>query len=110
LTSASYLSRFIDVVRDNDGGVFTTPDVEGRHRLVEYDGWRFAQPVTLDFTETEFDDAIKTLARSGKELWPEVPPTDAGLRLALVHLTESMATLKHEPTRMYFGVSGLMVG
>jgi hypothetical protein len=110
VTTDSYLARFVGDVRDHDGGVFTTPDADGRHRLAEFYGRRFDPPIVLEFTEAEFDDAIKALGRSGKELWPEVPPMDAGLRLALVHLTESMATLKHEPTRMYFGVSGLMVG
>jgi hypothetical protein len=107
--SASYLSRFVDVIRDNDGGVFTEPDAEGRHRLIEYGGHVFANPVTLDFTEAEFTDAVEAIGRSGQSLWPEVAPMEAGFRLILVHLQESMATLKQEPTRMYFDDSGLTV-
>jgi hypothetical protein len=109
LTSASYLSRFIDVVRRNDGGVFAAPGPDGQYRLIEYSGRRFANPITLDFDEAEFTEALEVIGNNGEGLWPDAAPMEVGLRLALVHLQESMATLKHEPTRMYFDDFGLTV-
>jgi hypothetical protein len=105
----SHLSRFVDVITNNDGAVFAEPSADRRHQLVEYDGRRFDPPVILDFTESEFDAALEAIGRSSQSLWPGAPPMEVGLRLALVHLLESMDPQTPQPRRMYINSSGLMV-
>jgi hypothetical protein len=105
----SHLSRFFDVITNHNGGVFAEPSADGRHQLVEYYGRRLDPPVVLDFTESEFDAALEAMGRSSQSLWPDAPPMQVGLRLALVHLLESMDPQTPQPRRMYINSSGLMV-
>ena len=62
----SHLSRFVDVITNNDGAVFAEPSADGRHQLVEYCGRRFDPHVVLDFTESEFDAALEAIGRSSQ--------------------------------------------
>jgi hypothetical protein len=89
--------------------VFREPDTNGRPLLVEYSGRRFDPPVILDFTEAELLAALTSIGRRSQSLWPDIPATEVGFRLALVHLEESIDPLTHQPTRVYFADDHLMV-
>jgi hypothetical protein len=99
--SDSYLDRFVRAVEEGDRGVFVGPDAEGRRLLAEYLDDHYDPPLVLDFTEAEFEEAVHATGRGARSLWPEVPEPEAGIRLMLVHLYESMRKEKRPTRRIY---------
>ena len=96
----SYFDRLIRSVEDEDRGVFVRRD-EGRFLLAEYRGQRFNPPLLFDFTEEEFEAAVRRAGRDGRTLWPEVPEPEGGFRLVLVHLDESLRGMRSPTSRVY---------
>lgn len=100
--SDSYLDRFVSAVEKGDRAVFVGSDIHGHRRLSEYRGLRFDPPLVLDFTEEEFEAAMHAAARGGGlSLWPDVPEPEAGIRLMLVHLQESLTGMSRPSRRVY---------
>jgi hypothetical protein len=96
----SYLDRLIRAVENEDDAVFVRRD-EGRVLLAEYRGERFDPPLLFDFTEEEFEAAVREAGPDGKTLWPEVPEPEGGYRLLLVHLYESLTGMRIPTRRVY---------
>jgi hypothetical protein len=97
----SYLDRFLRAVEASDHAVFTGPDERSRHHLVKYHDDHFEPPLLLDFTEKDFDDAVRATGRNARSLWPDDPEPEAGIKLMLVHLYESMSK-EERPQRRIF--------
>jgi hypothetical protein len=102
--SVSYLDRFLRFVEQSDHAVFVGPDTTGNRHLAKYHDDEFAPPLLLDFTEEEFDAAVLATGRSARSLWPDDPEPEAGLKLMLVHLYESLSVERRPERRIY--VSG----
>jgi hypothetical protein len=97
----SYLHRLIRTAEEEDRAVFIGPDARGHRMLAEYRGDRFDPPLVLDFTEEEFDAAVREAGPDGRSLWPEVPEPEGGFRLLLVNLYESLSGMKRPTRRIY---------
>jgi hypothetical protein len=97
----SNLDRFINAVEDDDRAVFVGPNACGRRLLAEYRGLRFDPPLMLDFSEEEFEATVRTAGPGARSLWPEVPEAEAGVRLLLVHLYESLCGMQTPVRRVY---------
>lgn len=100
--SDSHLETFIRAVEADDRAVFLGPDAQGHRLLAEYRGLRFDPPLVLDFSEEEFESALHATARGGgRSLWPDVSEPEAGIRLMLVHLQESLTGMTQPSRRVY---------
>jgi hypothetical protein len=99
--SDSYLDRFVRAVEEGDRAVFGGPDADGHRLLAKYHDDRYAPPLVLDFTNDEFDAAVRTTGSLARSLWPDAPEPEAGIRLMLVHLYESMRGMKRPQRRVY---------
>jgi hypothetical protein len=97
----SYLDRLVRAAEEEDRAVFAGPDADGHRLLVEYRGEHFDPPLVFDFTEEEFDAAVREAGPDGRTLWPEVPEPEGGFRLLLVHLYESLSGEKRPTRRVY---------
>jgi hypothetical protein len=97
----SYLDRLVRAVEEEDRAVFVGPDADGHRLLAEYRGDRFDPPLVFDFTDDEFDAAVREASPDGRTLWPEVPEPEGGFRLLLVHLYESLSGMKRPHRRVY---------
>jgi hypothetical protein len=104
-----YLERFIRVLAEGGRAVFVGPDEDGHHLLVKYYEDNFEPPLVLDFREEEFDAAVHAAGHSGRSLWPGVPEPEAGFRLLLVHLDESMTGMKPPQRRVYISSDGMQL-
>ena len=62
---------------------------------------RFDPPLMLDFSEEEFEATVRSAGPGARSLWPEVPEAEAGVRLLLVHLYESLCGMKTPVRRVY---------
>jgi len=101
--SNPYLDQFISAIEAGDNAIVAAPDGKGHHRLVEYQGERYDPPLVLDFSDEQFEAAVYATARGGgTSLWPDVPEPQAGIRLMLVHLEESMMGMRRPQRRVYF--------
>jgi hypothetical protein len=97
----AYLDRFVKTVEESDHAVFTGPDEHRRRHLVKYHDDRFDPPLLLDFTEEEFDAAVHATGRDARSLWPDDPEPEAGIKMMLVHLYESMSVERRPRERIY---------
>jgi hypothetical protein len=97
----SYLDRFVRAVEVDDHAVFIGPDADGHRLLAEYHAHRFDPPLILDFSEEEFDETVRSAGPGAHSLWPDVPDAEAGFRLLLVHLYESLSGMKTPVRRIY---------
>jgi hypothetical protein len=96
-----YLDRFVSAVEEADHAVFVGPDADGRRLLADYHGHRFDPPLILDFSEEEFEATVRITGPGARSLWPEVQQAEAGVRLLLVHLDESLSGMKTPLRRVY---------
>lgn len=99
--SDSYLDRFVKAVEGSEHAVFVGPDEHSHRHLVKYHDDHFDPPLVLDFTEEEFDAAVHATGRNARSLWSDVPEPEAGIKLMLVHLYESMSK-ERRPRRRIF--------
>jgi hypothetical protein len=107
--SDSYLDRFLRAVEEDDHAVFIGPDDHGSRHLVKYHDDHFDPPLLLDFTEKDFDSAVHATGHSARSLWPDDPEPEAGIKLMLVHLYESMSKEKRPRRRIYISEGQLWV-
>ena len=99
--SDSYLDRFLKAVEASDHAVFIGPDERSRRHLVKYHDDHFDPPLLLDFSEEDFDGAVRATGRNARSLGPDDREPDAGMKLMLVHLYESMSK-ERRPRRRIF--------
>jgi hypothetical protein len=95
----SHLSRLVEAIEHENGGVFAGPDADGHLLLAEYRGDRFEPPLVLDFTEEEFDSAVLAAGRSSTQ--PGVSAAKGGYRLLSVHMYESLSGERAPTRRVY---------
>ena len=99
--SHSLLDRFLRAAEADYGAVFSEPDADGRHHLIEFAGDRYDPPLVIDFSAAEFEAAVDSVRGSAQSVWPDVPPAEAAIRLMTVHLEESLLSTKSVSRRAY---------
>ncbi|OZM82566.1 hypothetical protein [Pseudonocardia sp. MH-G8] len=100
--STTYLDQFVRAIEAGDRAVVVGPDDSGHRALLGYQGEHYDPPLVLDFSDEQFEAAVYATARSGgSSLWPDVPEPEAGIRLMLVHLEESLMSTKPVSRRIY---------